>query len=56
MTNRDGVAPAMLLAQPGAIILSAEDGRLRPVAWNDLNHVRVTRTFLNDPAAALPRL
>ena len=38
------------------MILLAEDGRLRPIDWNDLDHVRVTRAFLNDPAAMLRRL
>ena len=46
----------ILMALPDATILLAEDGRLRPVAWNDLEHVRVTRAFLNDPAATLRRL
>ena len=44
------------MALPDATILLAEDGRLRPHAWNDLEHVRVTRAFLNDPAATLRRL
>jgi predicted ATPase len=46
----------MLMALPDATILLAEDGRLRPIAWNDLDHVRVTRAFLNDPEATLRRL
>ena len=46
----------MLLALPGAAILLAEDGRLRPAAWDELEHVRVTRAFLNDPAAVLSKL
>jgi predicted ATPase len=46
----------LLMALPDATILLAEDGRLRPIAWNDLDHVRVTRAFLNDPAAMLRRL
>jgi predicted ATPase len=44
------------MALPDATILLAEDGRLRPIGWNDLDHVRVTRAFLNDPAATLRRL
>jgi predicted ATPase len=46
----------LLMALPDATILLAEDGRLQPVAWNDLDHVRVTRAFLNNPAAMLRRL
>jgi predicted ATPase len=46
----------ILMALPDATILLAEDGRLRPAAWNDLDHVRVTRAFLNNPAAMLRRL
>ena len=46
----------MLLASPGAAILLVEDGRVRPAAWDDLEHVRVTRAFLNDPAAVLAKL
>ena len=46
----------ILLALPGATILQAVDGRLEPAAWDDLEHVRVTRAFLNDPAAMFRRL
>jgi predicted ATPase len=46
----------ILLALPGATILLAENGVLAPAAWNDLEHVRVTRAFLNDPASVLRRL
>nr|MBA3416223.1 ABC transporter ATP-binding protein [Chloroflexia bacterium] len=43
-------------ALPGATILSLDDGHVRPVAWDDLDHVRVTRQFLNDPEAFLRHL
>lgn len=46
----------ILMALPGAAILRAEDGALRPCAWDDLEHVRVTRAFLNDPASVLRRV
>jgi predicted ATPase len=46
----------MLMALPGATILHAEGGMLGEVAWNDLEHVRVTRAFLNDPQAILRKL
>ena len=46
----------MLMALPGATILLAEDGQLRPVEWNALEHVRVTRAFLADPASMLRKV
>lgn len=46
----------ILMAFPGAQILLAQDGHLRAAAWDDLDHVRVTRAFLADPAAALRKL
>ena len=46
----------ILLALPGATILQAQDGKLVPAEWNDLEHVRVTRAFLNDPESVLRRL
>ena len=46
----------LLMAMPDATILLAEDGRLRPVQWDDLEHVRVTRAFMKDPAAIMRRL
>jgi predicted ATPase len=39
----------ILMALPGATILLAEDGVLRPAAWDALEHVRVTRAFLANP-------
>lgn len=46
----------LLMAMPDATILLVEDGCLRPVAWDDLEHVRVTRAFMRDPAAVLRQL
>jgi predicted ATPase len=46
----------LLLAYPGAIILHIDQDGLRPVAWDDLEHVRVTRAFLNDPSSVLRKL
>ncbi len=46
----------ILMAMPDAAILLAEDGQLRRTEWNELEHVRVTRAFLADPAAYLRRL
>ncbi len=46
----------ILLAMPDSTILLAEGGQLRRSDWNKLEHVRVTRAFLADPAAYLRRL
>jgi predicted ATPase len=46
----------LLMAMPDATILLAEDGCLRTVAWDDLEHVRITRAFMRDPEAMLRRL
>jgi predicted ATPase len=44
------------MAMPDATILLAEGGQLRQADWNDVEHVRVTRAFLADPATHLRRL
>lgn len=46
----------VLTALPGAAILLVDEGKLTPVAWNDLEGVRVTRAFLNDPESVLRTL
>ena len=46
----------ILLAYPGATILSFDNGRIQEAAYNDLEHVTVTREFLNNPAAFLHHL
>ena len=46
----------ILMALPNAAILLAENGRLQSAAWDTLEHVRVTRAFLADPAAVLSKL
>jgi predicted ATPase len=46
----------ILMALPGATILLAQDGTLRQAAWDDLEHVRVTRAFLTNPAGVLRRV
>lgn len=46
----------ILLAYPGAAILRFEGGRIEQVAYDDLEHVFVTRTFLNNPGQYLERL
>ena len=43
----------ILMALPGAAIYSLDGGTPRKVAWGDLEHVTVTRDFLNDPETYL---
>jgi predicted ATPase len=46
----------ILMAFPGAAIYSFDDGHIHPVAYEELEHVRLTRDFLNDPQAFLNHL
>jgi predicted ATPase len=46
----------ILMAFPGAEILSFDEAPPRRVAYDDLEHVRITRDFLNDPGAYLRHL
>ena len=46
----------ILLATPGARILLFEDGAIRPVAYDELDHVTFTRDFLNAPERYLKHL
>lgn len=46
----------ILLAFPRAVIYSFDHDPIRRVAYDDLDHVALTRDFLNDPAAFLRRL
>lgn len=43
----------ILLAYPGASILSFDHGTIAPIAYEDLDHYRVTRDFLNNPEVFL---
>ncbi|HZU86885.1 MAG TPA: AAA family ATPase [Anaerolineaceae bacterium] len=43
----------IIMAFPGATILNFDGARIRPVAYEDLEHVRLTRDFLNNPQAYL---
>jgi predicted ATPase len=36
------------MAFPGATIISCDSGRLEPVAYEDLEHVYITRGFLEN--------
>lgn len=46
----------ILLGFPGAVIYTCDEVPLRAVAFEDLEHVAITRAFLNDPQAFLRRL
>jgi len=46
----------ILMALPGARIVSFDESPAREVAWDDLEHVRLTRDFLNRPEAFLRHL
>ena len=46
----------MLLAFPGARIYSFDAPQVTEVAYEDLDHVNLTRAFLNDPQSFLRRL
>ncbi len=46
----------LLLAYPGARIFSFDDDDITPIAWEDTDHVRITRDFLADPARYLHHL
>ena len=46
----------ILLALPGADIRLLEDDAVAPVAYADVEHVRLTRAFLDDPESFLRRL
>jgi predicted ATPase len=46
----------ILLAFPQASILNFDGGRIHPVEYDDLEHVQLTRDFLNRPDAFLRHL
>ena len=46
----------IVLSYPGAAILSFDGGRIQPAVYAELDHVRLTRDFLNDPARFLRHL
>jgi predicted ATPase len=46
----------ILMAYPGAAILSFDQVPLKPVEWDSLEHVRLTRDFLNNPEGYLRHL
>ena len=46
----------IILAYPHATLLSFDGGRIREVAYEDTEHFRITRAFLNDRTRFLARL
>ena len=46
----------ILMALPGAELLLLEGGQIAPIAYEDVEHVRITRAFLDDPSSFLRRL
>ena len=46
----------ILMAYPGATILNFDHTPLQPIAYNEIEHVNLTRDFLNNPDAFLRRL
>ncbi len=46
----------ILLAYPGARIYALDGDGLAPIGYDDTEHVRITRDFLNHPRAFLDRL
>ena len=46
----------IIMAFPGAVILGFDGGKVKQVAYEDLEHVRLTRDFLNNPGAYLQHL
>lgn len=46
----------ILMAYPGATVLSCDEQPVRRVAYEELEHVRVTKAFLNNPESFLRRL
>lgn len=43
----------IMMAYPGATLLSLDDKHIHPVEYESLEHVRLTRDFLNNPQAYL---
>jgi predicted ATPase len=61
MTEKEGqfvvaTHSPILMAYPGSTILSMDGGEIEPAAYEDLDHVRIMRGFLNHPQRYLDRL
>jgi predicted ATPase len=46
----------ILMALPGASIYSFDHTPIQPIAWDEVEHVSITRAFLNDPESYLRHL
>jgi predicted ATPase len=46
----------IIMAFPGAAILHFDEAQIQPASYDDLEHVRLTRDFLNNPEAYLRHL
>jgi len=46
----------ILMAFPGALIYKFEDSEILESKWDEIDHVSITRAFLNDPEGFLRRL
>jgi predicted ATPase len=46
----------ILMAVPESQILLFEQGNIRPISYNDVEHVRITKAFLSDPQKFLRHL
>ena len=46
----------ILMAYPGAVIYTLDNIRIEKIAWEDVEHVAITRAFLADPDAYLRHL
>lgn len=46
----------ILMAYPGAEIFQFDDGKMKKVGFNDLEHVRLMRDFLNNPESFLTHI
>ena len=46
----------MLMAFPGAQILSLDQNPIRQLEWEDVEHVRLMKRFFQDPKNYLRRL
>jgi predicted ATPase len=46
----------IVMSYPGALIYLLTDDGPRQARWEELDHVRITREFLNEPALVLDAL
>ncbi len=46
----------ILMALPGATILNFDEAPPQPIAWDDVEHVAITKAFLNNPESFLRHL